>query len=173
MGRNLTGTHRYVISTSDGDPVATVHALGRHMVEVDTPSSGTQTCALKKRRGFPHIKSTHCSEFTDVATGASVLRVTGTHFNYEARTIVHMSGERLFRFPVQGTRTSNGLLTAIDDAGNAVFRVRLVPKKGRGLAPVGRQVVVAPGQTINTELIWVIYLSLPLIIRFFTRGGGG
>ena len=59
--------------------------------------------------------------------GLAVLSFTGTkNFDGKARAVAHISDGQSLRFPVEGTSKSNAVMTATDNGGNPVFRVRQV-----------------------------------------------
>jgi len=152
------------ITTSNGDPVAKARVVQPGVVEVAVVNSEAQICVLRdtgqrKRRS---------EDFVDVATGAVVLRVTDRHYRGFPLTTVHLPGERTFHFPVLGFRHYRCVLGGIDDSNHMVFRARVRPGHLSEF-----EVVVAAGQTIDSELVWVIQVALSSLVTFFEGVGGG
>ena len=91
-----------------------------------------------------------------------------------AEAVAHLSNGQSLRFPVQGTSKRNAVMTATDDSGEPVFRLRQVRNTGRGEE---RQkvveVVVAPGRQITPDLPLVMATGYHNLANFFDRPGGG
>ncbi len=65
--------------------------------------------------------------------GKATEGVAGTkNFDRKARAVAHMPDGRTLRFPVQGTSRRNAVMTAVDDSGRPVFRIRKVQGARRG-----------------------------------------
>jgi hypothetical protein len=114
----------------------------------------------------------------------------GKNFNREAMAVAEMPDGQLLLFPVRGTWISNAVMTAKDEAGSPVFRLRDVRnawsgqqrKKvalfamldvlrrlvGRGDPPVV-EIVVEPGRQITPEMLLVIATGYNNLYTFFDR----
>jgi hypothetical protein len=107
--------------------------------------------------------------------GANVLSFTGTkNFNGQARAVAHMSNGQTLRFPVRGTSNLNAVMTATDDSGGPVFRIRQVrsPRLEEKRKKVV-EILVEPGRQITPELLLVMTTGYHNLDNFFDRGGGG
>jgi hypothetical protein len=108
-------------------------------------------------------------------TGQPVLYTSGQHLRRDPGGVVEFPGQRWLRFPVRGTRRSNAIMTAVDQAGRQVARYRIAAPhaltKWRAI-----EITVHPEQRLTDELILMLALTAPWISSFFrspTEGGGG
>ena len=104
------------------------------------------------------------------ADGLEVLWFTGTkNFNLKAKAVAHMPGGRTLRFPVEGTKRRNAVMTAVDDSGGPVFRIRKVRDAGRGKRV---EILVEPRMRVTDELLLAIATGYYNLDSFFDRGSG-
>ena len=105
----------------------------------------------------------------------TILSFTGTkNFELHARAVAHLSDGQSLRFPVQGTWNLNAVMTATDDSGRPVFRIRKVrnarPEQGHKKVV---EIVVEPGRRITPELLLVMATGYHNLDSFFDRSRGG
>lgn len=107
--------------------------------------------------------------------GLTILSFTGTkNFNRQAKVVAHMSNGQSLRFPVQGTSKRNAVMTATDDSGEPVFRLRQVRNTGREQERKKVvEVVVEPGRQITPDLLLVMATGYYNLATFFDRPAGG
>jgi hypothetical protein len=107
--------------------------------------------------------------------GVIILSFTGTkHFARQARAVAHMSDGRSVRFPVQGTSKSNAVMTATDDAGSPVFRLRRVRNAGPGgHRKKAVEILVEPGRQTTPEMLLIMATGYYNLSTFFDRSAGG
>ena len=160
------------IATRDGTVLATVEGVSLFPVPgfMPRPASrvtiGQQTYRVEDRIFDARITA---------SDGSTILSYTGVkNFNRRAEAVAHLSNGQSLRFPVQGTSKRNAVMTATDDSGEPVFRLRQVRNTGRGEE---RQkvveVVVAPGRQITPDLLLVMATGYHNLANFFDRPGGG
>lgn len=94
-------------------------------------------------------------------TDTPVLYTHGKHLNHRARASITFPDQRWLEFPVEGTRRTNAIMTAVDQDGNKVARYR-APK---GPGPV--EITVHPDWTLTDELVLVIAISAPWFLLYF------
>jgi hypothetical protein len=91
-------------------------------------------------------------------TGTPILYTTGRNFAGRACAWIMFPDQRWLRFPVRATTGANGIMTAVDQAGNRVARYRILDK---GLDPGWKssfglshsiEITVHPGQKLTDEL---------------------
>jgi hypothetical protein len=58
----------------------------------------------------------HHRQVMDTATGRPILQEVGYHTSRQAKTVVLGWQQRWFRFPVEGSRRRNGVITAVDES---------------------------------------------------------
>ena len=107
--------------------------------------------------------------------GLTILSFTGTkNFDLRARAVAHLSNGQSLRFPVQGTSVLNAVMTATDDSGRPVFRIRKVrntrPEQGHRKVV---EILVEPGRRITPELLLVMVAGYHDLDNFFDRSHGG
>jgi hypothetical protein len=107
--------------------------------------------------------------------GLEVLSFTGVkNFDRKAKAVAHLADGRTLRFPVQGTSRWNAVMTAVDDSGRPVFRIRMVRGAGRGSERENWvEVLVEPGRQAADELLLVIATGYYNLHTFFDRMTGG
>ena len=101
-----------------------------------------------------------------------ILYVSGWHYDRFDEGCVTFPDRRWLRFPVRGTRRSNGIMTAVDEGGNNVARYRVT---GR-LRATTVEITVHPDWKLTDELVLAIAISAPWLPQYFLRhveGGGG
>jgi DivIVA domain-containing protein len=92
-------------------------------------------------------------------TGTPIL-FTGGITSGQADGYIKFPGHRWLRFPVQGRRRADAIMTAVDQAGNEVARYRLH----------GRTVPITVHQKLTDELTLAIALSAPWLRSRFDKG---
>ena len=107
--------------------------------------------------------------------GSTVLSFTGTkNFERQAGAVAHMSDGRSLRFPVQGTSKLNAVMTATDEAGSPVFRLRRVRNAGAGgHRKKAVEILVEPGRQATPEMLLVMATGYYNLCTFFDRSVGG
>jgi len=122
-----------------------------------------------------HVKGRLMNAYVTTPDGLTILSWTGTkNFDLRARAVAHLPNGQSLRFPVQGTSNLNAVMTATDDSGRPVFRIRKVRNTGPGQGH--RKVVeilVEPGRRITPELLLVMATGYHNLDNFFDRKRGG
>jgi DivIVA domain-containing protein len=103
-------------------------------------------------------------QVVDVATGRPILQEVGDHYGRQAKTVLLGLQQRWFRFPVQGSRRRNGVMTAVDESGTEVLWFRKTARRAV-------EVVVSPQCAVTPEILCVIQLAAPLLGSYFRRSG--
>ena len=98
--------------------------------------------------------------------GLPVLYTGGRHFNGNSGGYVQFPGRRWLHFPVRGTRRSNAIMTAVDQAGRQVARYMI--GDGRTI-----DITVHPDQQLTDELALTLALTAWWISSFFDSYGEG
>lgn len=102
-------------------------------------------------------------------TGTPVLCTSGKNFNFRAGACITFPDRRWLKFPVRGTESENGIMTAVDQAGNKVAQYKVI-QEGDWL---GNEITVHPGQQLTDELVLALVISAPWLGEYFTSSGGG
>jgi hypothetical protein len=106
--------------------------------------------------------------------GSTILYTSGENYCGRAYACVSFPDGRWLRFPVRGTKATNAIMTAVDQAGNKVARYRLAAM-GRGLRekllpywkyPV--EIIVNPCWELTDELVLAIAVSAEWLSWYFT-----
>jgi DivIVA domain-containing protein len=92
-------------------------------------------------------------------TGIPVLYTGGWNFDHRARARILFPDQRWLRFPVRGTRRSDAIMTAVDEAGNSVVRYRIISSPSWPLKRHITQITVHPGRELTEELASGIQLQ--------------
>jgi DivIVA domain-containing protein len=183
-----TGAVRYELRTAELQTVATVRR-GPHT----TLTAGGRTFTLKgvARSAWPGIAGTisrdqpaapghmlkRQTDKKDASlhqlldeTGTPVLYTAGAHIDRSDGGYIKFPGHRWLRFPVQGKRQENAIMTAVDQAGNKIARYRLARNETWRRRV---EITVHPGQQLTDELTLVIALSAGWLRSYFQSSGGG
>ena len=102
-------------------------------------------------------------------TGRPVLWITGSNSAFKASARITFPDERWLRFLVRGTGERNGIMTAVDQAGNKVIRFR----RGGQDRDHGTDVVVHPDRELTEELVLSIAMSAGWLHDYFQTSSGG
>jgi len=102
-------------------------------------------------------------------TGAPILYTSGKNFNLRAGACVTFPDHRWLKFPVRGTELTNGIMTAVDQAGNKIARYKGIYDGG----PAGNEIAVHPGQQLTDELVLALVISAAWLDEYFESSGGG
>ncbi len=103
-------------------------------------------------------------------TGTPILYTSGRNFNHRACACISFPDQRWLRFLVRGTQKDNAIMTAVDPAGNAAVRYRIISRP-RAWDTV--EITVHPNWTLTEELALAIAISAPWLGAYFELGGGG
>jgi hypothetical protein len=160
------------IVTRDGRVLATVEGLSLFPAPGFMPrppsrvTIGQQTYRVEGRIFNARVTA---------SDGLTILSFTGTkNFNRQAQAVAHLSNGQSLRFLVQGTSKRNAVMTATDDSGETVFRLRQVRNTGQGQERKKVvEVVVEPGRQITPDLLLVMATGYYNLATFFDRPGGG
>jgi DivIVA domain-containing protein len=98
-------------------------------------------------------------------TGMPILHTGGRHLYEQAWACVTLGGQRWLRFPVRGTRRTNAIMTAVDQAGNNVARYRIGGQRRWSKV----EIIVHPGQPLTDELVLAIAMSAPWLSSYFSH----
>jgi hypothetical protein len=104
-------------------------------------------------------------------TGIPVLYTTGQNLDRRAWACLTFPDQRWLRFLVRGTRKTNAIMTAVDQAGNRVARYRQAPQDPpRRWGSV--EITVHPSRTLTDELVLAIMESAEWLESYFQSSGG-
>jgi hypothetical protein len=123
-----------------------------------TVAASGQVIRWSGKRGQPYV---------DAATGNPVLWKIGAHHYQRAETAVLFPGQRWLRFPVQGTRPRNGVMTAIDESGTTLLWFR---KPGWGPAV---EVIVSRDGDVTPEILCMIAIAASWLYHYLRPPTGG
>jgi hypothetical protein len=104
-------------------------------------------------------------------TGAAVLYVRGRHDERAAGACIAFPDQRWLRFPVRGTKPTNAIMTAVDQARNKVARYRLT-SSGTGW-PTAMEITLHPDRQLTDDLVLALAISARWIGDYFEESGGG
>jgi DivIVA domain-containing protein len=104
-------------------------------------------------------------QVVDAATGRPILQQVGNHISRQAKAVVLRHQQRWFRFPVEGSRLRNGVMTAVDESDTEVLWFR---KTGRRAT----EVVISPQCALTPEILCVIELAAPWLDIYLAHQGG-
>jgi hypothetical protein len=104
-------------------------------------------------------------QVVDAATGRPILQAVGDHISRQAKRVVLRSQQRWFRFPVEGSRLRNGVMTAVDESDTEVLWFRKTGQRAT-------EVVVSPQCELTPEILCVIGLAAPWLGVYFAGQGG-
>ena len=102
-------------------------------------------------------------------TGVLILQTSGRHYNRSAGGRITFPGQRWLQFPVRGTRTTNAIMTALDQAGDEVARYRRTGK----LRAYPKEITVPPGHPLTDELLLAILIAADWLDSYFEALGTG
>jgi hypothetical protein len=112
-------------------------------------------------------------DLVNFETGKHLLRVSGEHFDLRATTVIEFPSSRRLTLPVETVKRQwswqAGLMTAIDEAGQEMMRLRRTAKT----ALLGTEIVVGATEELSTETICVGVLASSLMATSYFRIGGG
>jgi hypothetical protein len=146
-----------------GDAVVTKIAAQRYQ---DRDAHFTISSRESARTGWPRVAG--LTALVD-ETGRPVLWITGSNYAFKASARITFPDERWLRFLVRGTRERNGIMTAVDQAGNKVIRFR----RGGAYRDCGTDVVVHPERELTEELVLAIAMSAGWLHDYFQTSSGG
>jgi DivIVA domain-containing protein len=106
-------------------------------------------------------------------TSIPVLYTGGWNFDHRALARILFPDQRWLRFPVRGTRRSDAIMTAVDEAGNSVVRYRIISSPSWPLKRHIVEITVHPGWELTEELVLAIAISAPWLSLYFSEPGGG
>ena len=160
------------IVTRDGRLLATVEGLSLFPPWPLVPRPPRR---VKIDQDTYHVKGRLMNAYVTTPDGLTILSFTGTkNFDLRARAVAHLSNGQSLRFPVQGTSVLNAVMTATDDSGRPVFRIRKVrntrPEQGHRKVV---EILVEPGRRITPELLLVMVAGYHDLDNFFDRSHGG
>lgn len=160
------------VVTRDGRLLATVEGLS---LFPPWPLLPRPPRRVKIGQNTYRVKGRLMNAYVTTPDGLTILSFTGTkNFDLHARAVAHLSDGQSLRFPVQGTSKLNAVMTATDDAGRPVFRIRKVrnirPEQGRKKVV---EILVEPDRRITPELLLVMAMGYHNLDNFFDRNSGG
>jgi DivIVA domain-containing protein len=127
----------------------------------------------RDRLGAPHFAQRQTDDRDPLLrqlvdeTGIAVLYRGGKHIERHAGSYIKFPGQRWLRFPVRGTKRTNAIMTAVDQAGNKVARYRFAASRKT------IEIAVHPDHRLTDELALAIAVSAPWLGDYFKREGGG
>jgi hypothetical protein len=159
------------VVTRDGRLLATVEGLS---LFPPWPLMPRPPRRVKIEQNTYRVKGRLMNAYVTTPDGLTILSFTGTkNFDLHARAVAHLSDGQSLRFPVQGTSKWNAVMTATDDLGHPVFRIRKVRNARPGQDPKVVEILVEPGRPITSELLLVMATGYHNLDNFFDHGGGG
>jgi hypothetical protein len=145
--------------SSDGQAVATFSRAARR-IELRTPNYGEQTCKWQRR-----------TTLIDVATGATVLSVSGSHIDRKARSTMVLPDGQVLTFPVQGSNETNAVMQARDQSGRTLLHFRIITLDQDPFRHFSQtrafEVGISPGEPITLQLLWIISVSVNYLLDHF------
>ena len=187
-----TGAMRGYLRTADQRTVASRRALPPFIPATFSAAGRSFTLRRVTRSAWPDIARTISRDWLGPARmlprqpgdkdpalrqlldekGVAVLYESTRHRNLSAWSYIKFPGQRWLQFPVRGTKPTNAIMTAVDQAGNKVARYRLTPAKHPRWSNATNtvEIVVHPDQRLTEELGLVLALSAPWLISYFARG---
>jgi hypothetical protein len=134
------------------------------------------------------------SQVVEADSGLPVLRIAGHHYNGRAGGTIQVLSERgqaavgsgLLRFPVEGTKPQNALMSVADDSGRTILRFRVAysikprqggPRPWMTLLGLNRpryqeiEVLLSPGLKVVPELLLIAAFASPWISSYFHQAG--
>jgi hypothetical protein len=160
------------VVTRDGRLLATVEGLS---LFPSWPLIPRPPRRVKIDQNTYHVKGRLMNAYVTTPDDLTILSFTGTkNFDLHARAVAHLSNGQSLRFPVHGTSKLNAVMTATDDAGRPVFRIRKVrnarPERGHKRVV---EILVEQGRWITPELLLAMATGYHNLDTFFDRSGGG
>jgi hypothetical protein len=156
---------------------------GRVWASVDCPSWYTDHGAVINAHGRRYrVRRIGKSkdlvrDLVDIATDATVMTMTGTHYADRATTRLRMADGLSLTFPVTGSRT-RATMSAVNEAGDRLIRYR-VNKPRRGIWAIGPvldlipvEVAVADGAETIPNLALLIAVTSGYVRSVFRRPSG-
>jgi DivIVA domain-containing protein len=178
LHRERIDRHRTRIVTSSGAEMAIVNQQ-----RANKGNPGIRTVDIRGRNFVLETADAGADpEFNlrEHATGNSVLRLTGRHYDGVTNSVLHLSGLQI-RFPVRGS-VAHAVMTAVDGNGNQMAKFRrsrdsLRGARGGGRWPLTFEVAVNPKSSLTTELILIIAVTSGFVASWkqsegFSHGGG-
>ena len=183
---DLRGTHvrrkpvrsgGYDLVTQDGlvlgrifEGRARAHTLGLHKVVAGGRTYRSERIGKAREDSF---------KLVDIAANPDpVLWVNGRHWAGRRASVVHLPGDRWFRFPVRGTNPGSSVMTAVNESGQNVAHFRRERSRSGSRAYLLQhriEVVVNPAHQVTTELVLVIAVASGFVSTWYAAqpGGGG
>jgi len=199
LGR--AGKSDRVLRTEDGQPIASVHQRwtgrdislgGRSITARHLDPSGPERAswpgppeAIAPWDRASRVRETTTGGNVTALAGVSVLvDETGTpvlytgarNYKYAADAYIAYPDQRCLRFPVRGPYPATAIMTAVDHAGNKVFRCRACRSLSDTVAPLvapartGLDIMVHPDYELTDELALAIVMSEGELQRYFATG---
>jgi hypothetical protein len=112
-------------------------------------------------------------------TGTPILYTSGTNFNWRATASIMFRDQERLRFLVRGSRLDDAIMTAVDQAGNAIARYRsriIVTSQDPIWYGSSKRVVditVHPDWELTNQRALAIAVSAPWLGSYFVRPSGG
>jgi hypothetical protein len=97
--------------------------------------------------------------------GRTILQLLGLNYTRRAAAAIQIPDGPTIRFPVRGTRRSNAVMAAVDDAGSCLARFRT--PMGMSLTERNIEVVVRPGIELSDQVVLLLAWSSPLLHTYF------
>ena len=98
-------------------------------------------------------------------TGIPALYVSPFNTYWSARACIKFPDQRQLRFLVRGTQKANAIMTAVDQARNAVARYRLEPQRLFSRPRV--EMIVHPSWKLTNELVLALVISAGWLEQYF------
>jgi hypothetical protein len=112
-------------------------------------------------------------------TGIAILYASGSNFNWRATASIMFRDQRELRFLVRGSRLDDAIMTAVDQAGNAIARYRsriIVTSRHPTWYRSSKRVIdvtVHPDWELTDQRALAIAVSAPWLGSYFVQPSGG
>lgn len=129
---------------------------------------------VRARRGTlasGHVvhKDGEARQWVGATTGDPVLWVVGTHRYYNDAGAILFPDGRWLRFPVQGSKLGNGVMTAVNESGVTVLWFRKVGLPGDWRGPLAVEVILSPDCEVTKEILCVTALAMGWLVNYFVQ----
>jgi hypothetical protein len=121
--------------------------------------------------------------FVDAYSDQPVIKVPTRHFDHRDTGQIHVlsqpssidDGPQIWRFPLEGTKPENAVMTAVDDLGETMMRFRRTPGLKESVmrdtrvvgADAGIDIGLSPGSKPSPELLLIAAVASSWMITYF------
>ncbi len=148
-------------------------SAGAHSLGLQSLTTGGRTFSVRAAGGAKD----DVFDLVDVTDSpVTVMRLTGRHWAGRKNSVLHLTDERWFRFPISGLNPGSSVMTAIDERGTKVAHFRRQKSAIGSRAHLLQhkiEVVLNPDHQLTRECIAMIAMASGFTVTWYARIPGG